>query len=114
MFFFLQAETTLADVGEQDVGDGTTIHLPPVLLGRIGDSDASKVCVCVYGHLDVQPAKKEDGWRTEPFQLKQIDGPCLAYVLVDDESSSTTCLACHKIAFHVTNRQDVWAWIDRR
>ena len=25
--------------------------------------------VCAYGHLDVQPAKKGDGWDTEPFEL---------------------------------------------
>ena len=29
--------------------------------------------VCAYGHLDVQPAKKADGWDTEPFELTETD-----------------------------------------
>lgn len=35
--------------------------------------DASKKTVCVYGHLDVQPAMKSDGWDTEPFVLTEKD-----------------------------------------
>jgi len=30
--------------------------------------------VCVYGHLDVQPAVLEDGWDSEPFTLVERDG----------------------------------------
>jgi acetylornithine deacetylase/succinyl-diaminopimelate desuccinylase-like protein len=38
---------------------GTTMNLPPVLLGAIpAVRDPSKRTVAVYGHLDVQPAKK--------------------------------------------------------
>ena len=47
----------LADVGQQVLPDGQQIVLPPVLLGQIGD-DPSKKTVCMYGHLDVQPAFK--------------------------------------------------------
>ena len=32
-------------------------------------SDASKKTVLIYGHLDVQPALKSDGWDTDPFVL---------------------------------------------
>jgi len=42
--------------------------LPPVLLGRYGD-DPKKKNVLIYGHYDVQPARKTDGWNTEPFEL---------------------------------------------
>jgi Cys-Gly metallodipeptidase DUG1 len=32
-------------------------------------SDKTKKTILVYGHYDVQPALKDDGWNTEPFQL---------------------------------------------
>jgi Cys-Gly metallodipeptidase DUG1 len=44
------------------------LDLPPVVLARYG-SDKSKRTILVYGHYDVQPALKEDGWATEPFEL---------------------------------------------
>ena len=28
-----------------------------------------KKTVLVYGHYDVQPALKDDGWKTEPFTM---------------------------------------------
>lgn len=47
---------------------GTDMDLPPILLGTYG-TDPAKKTVLVYGHYDVQPASKEDGWDTEPFEL---------------------------------------------
>lgn len=44
------------------------IDLPPVVLARLGN-DKKKKTVLVYGHYDVQPAAKADGWSTEPFDL---------------------------------------------
>ena len=44
------------------------LDLPPVILARYGN-DKSKRTILVYGHYDVQPALKEDGWATEPFDL---------------------------------------------
>ena len=37
-------------------------------MGSLG-SDPKKKTLLVYGHLDVQPAAKEDGWDYEPFVL---------------------------------------------
>lgn len=37
-------------------------------------NDSNKHTVCVYGHVDVQPAKLEDGWATEPYNLTDING----------------------------------------
>lgn len=61
MFFFLQLPS------------GEEIPLPPIILGHLG-SDPAKKTVCIYGHLDVQPAQIEDGWDTEPFTLVEKDG----------------------------------------
>lgn len=44
------------------------LDLPPVILARYG-SDPKKRTILVYGHYDVQPALKEDGWTTDPFTL---------------------------------------------
>ena len=54
------AKIEYCDVGEQELPDGKKIPLPPVLMGSLGD-DPKKKTLLVYGHLDVQPAAKEDG-----------------------------------------------------
>jgi nonspecific dipeptidase len=48
-------------------------------------SDPKKKTVLIYGHLDVQPAKKEDGWDTEPFKLTDIDGKLYGRGATDDK-----------------------------
>ncbi|SGZ52344.1 CIC11C00000004945 [Sungouiella intermedia] len=59
----------LKDLGKQPppVAD-PNLQLPPIVLARFG-SDPAKKTVLVYGHYDVQPALKEDGWATEPFTM---------------------------------------------
>lgn len=47
--------------------------MPPVLLAELG-SDPQKATVCFYGHLDVQPARQEDGWLADPYALTEVDG----------------------------------------
>ncbi|XP_048882902.1 cytosolic non-specific dipeptidase-like [Brienomyrus brachyistius] len=69
----MQGKVEMVDVGLQQLPDGTTIPLPKVVAAQIG-SDPSKLTVCVYGHVDVQPAKKEDGWATDPYSLTDING----------------------------------------
>ena len=39
----------------------------------------------VYGHQDVQPAAKEDGWDTEPFVLTEKDGKLYGRGSTDDK-----------------------------
>ena len=65
----LGAEVEYANVGMQELPNGTKIPLPPVLMGALG-SDPQKKTLLVYGHLDVQPALKEDGWDYEPFVVR--------------------------------------------
>ncbi|KAH8083356.1 CNDP dipeptidase [Cristinia sonorae] len=60
-------QTEQVDLGYQTV-DGQQLKLPNAILGRIGD-DPNKKTVLVYGHMDVQPAEKSDGWNTDPFTL---------------------------------------------
>ncbi|KAJ3046575.1 hypothetical protein HDU99_009747, partial [Rhizoclosmatium hyalinum] len=47
---------------------GHELDLPPVVLATFGE-DNNKPTVLVYGHYDVQPALKDDGWKYEPFQM---------------------------------------------
>ncbi|KAJ8288341.1 hypothetical protein COCON_G00010000 [Conger conger] len=63
----------MVDIGLQELPSGATIPLPKVVTAQFG-SDATKHTVCVYGHVDVQPAKIEDGWATEPYNLTDING----------------------------------------
>ncbi|GJC98223.1 peptidase family M20/M25/M40 [Colletotrichum higginsianum] len=66
----LGASVELRPLGEQP--DKPGLQLPPVVLGRYG-SDKNKRTILVYGHYDVQPAEKSDGWATEPFELSVDD-----------------------------------------
>ncbi|XP_005096700.1 cytosolic non-specific dipeptidase isoform X2 [Aplysia californica] len=82
-----------ADIGEQTLADGSKIPLPPVLLGMLG-SDPKKKTLLVYGHLDVQPAEKSDGWDTEPFELVDVDGKLYGRGSTDDKGPVLGWLNC--------------------
>ena len=43
-----------------------------MIIARHG-TDPNKRTILVYGHYDVQPALREDGWATEPFKLTVDD-----------------------------------------
>ena len=71
--------------------------LPPLLLITFEcelDRPNDKVrTVCAYGHLDVQPAKKEDGWNTEPFELTETpDGRLCGRGASDDKGPALSWL----------------------
>uniref|UniRef100_A0A663LRC2 Carnosine dipeptidase 1 n=1 Tax=Athene cunicularia TaxID=194338 RepID=A0A663LRC2_ATHCN len=68
-FFFLVAFINISP----QLPDGQDLPLPPVILGELG-KDPQNPTVCFYGHVDVQPAKKEDGWKTDPYTLTEING----------------------------------------
>ncbi|CAO3589661.1 unnamed protein product [Absidia cylindrospora] len=67
----LGASVETRDLGKQDF-HGTPLDLPPVVLASVGNDPAKKT-ILVYGHYDVQPALKEDGWATDPFVLVEDD-----------------------------------------
>lgn len=66
----LGASAELIPLGRQKLPDGKLLDLPPLLYAILGN-DPSKKTVLIYGHLDVQPANKADGWNTEPFELTE-------------------------------------------
>jgi len=70
--------------GQETLPDGSSIKLPPVLYGFLGE-DPKKKTLLVYGHLDVQPAHKDDGWDTEPFELVEKDGKLFGRGSTDDK-----------------------------
>lgn len=78
------ATTELVDIGKQTFPDGNVAPLPPVLLAQLG-ADPAKRTVCIYGHLDVQPAALEDGWDTEPFVLTEKNGKLYGRGATDDK-----------------------------
>ncbi|CAJ0609915.1 unnamed protein product [Cylicocyclus nassatus] len=79
------AKTQLVENGKQKLHDGRTIDLPPILFAVLGD-DPKKKTLLVYGHLDVQPAYKEDGWNTDPWVLTEIDKKFYGRGSTDDKA----------------------------
>ncbi|KAK3541103.1 hypothetical protein QTP86_014140 [Hemibagrus guttatus] len=69
----MKGKVDVMDVGTQTLVDGSVVPLPKVVTAVFGD-DENKHTVCVYGHVDVQPARREDGWATDPYNLTEING----------------------------------------
>ncbi|XP_059102630.1 beta-Ala-His dipeptidase [Peromyscus eremicus] len=69
----LGARVDSVDLGSQQMPDGQSLPIPPIILAELGN-DPKKPTVCFYGHLDVQPAQKDDGWLTDPYMLTEVDG----------------------------------------
>ncbi|KAG6932244.1 CNDP dipeptidase 2 (metallopeptidase M20 family), partial [Chelydra serpentina] len=74
----------MVDLGMQELPNGNKISLPPVILANIV-KDPKKPTVCFYGHMDVQPAKIEDGWSTEPYLLTEKNGNLYGRGASDDK-----------------------------
>ncbi|XP_054620173.1 cytosolic non-specific dipeptidase [Dunckerocampus dactyliophorus] len=83
----------MVDIGKQKLPGGEEIPLPPIILGSLG-SDPGKKTVCIYGHLDVQPANIEDGWDTEPFTLVEKDGKLYGRGSSDDKGPVLAWFNC--------------------
>ncbi|XP_013795799.1 beta-Ala-His dipeptidase [Apteryx mantelli] len=69
----LGAAVNSVNLGSHQLPDGQNLPLPPVILAELG-KDPQNPTLCFYGHVDVQPAKKDDGWKTDPYTLTEING----------------------------------------
>lgn len=71
-------------------GSGFTVEIwggkkaNPVVFAEYKTAEDAKN-VLVYGHYDVQPANKEDGWNDEPFELSEKDNRLVARGVVDNK-----------------------------
>lgn len=66
-------------------------HHPLVYAEWMGAGEGAKT-VLIYGHYDVQPAIKEDGWDTEPFEPVVKDNFIYARGATDDKGQFLTHL----------------------
>ncbi|MGW0467077.1 dipeptidase [Streptomyces sp. NPDC003027] len=57
----------------------------PAVFAEWPSGDAGAPTVLVYGHHDVQPAAREDGWNTDPFEPYITDGRMYARGAADDK-----------------------------
>lgn len=63
----------------------------PIVVGRSPKNEGQPT-VLVYGHYDVQPAEKADGWATEPFEPVEKNGNLYARGATDDKGQFFTHL----------------------
>jgi acetylornithine deacetylase/succinyl-diaminopimelate desuccinylase-like protein len=57
----------------------------PAVFAEWPSGDASAPTVLVYGHHDVQPAAREDGWANDPFEPVVADGRMYGRGAADDK-----------------------------
>ncbi|XP_050408340.1 cytosolic non-specific dipeptidase [Patella vulgata] len=87
------ASYELKELGDQTLPDGTKLPLPPVIFAQLG-SDPKKKTLLVYGHLDVMPAAKEEGWDTDPFVLTEVNDKLYGRGSTDDKGPVLAWINC--------------------
>lgn len=88
----------------QTLPDGSTLKLPPVILACLGN-DPKKPTLCIYGHLDVQPANRSDGWDTEPFEMEIQGDRMFGRGTTDDKGPAISWL--HVVEAFNANKLDL-------
>ncbi|MBK9123002.1 MAG: M20/M25/M40 family metallo-hydrolase [Chloroflexi bacterium] len=73
------------DIGMQNVRTFTRGEYLPLVYGDHLGAGPDAPTVLIYTHYDVQPAAREDGWDTEPFEPEIIDGKLYARGAVDSK-----------------------------
>ena len=82
------AGATVALLEEYGLSGARLIDVPggyPAVYGKIPAPPGMPI-VLMYAHYDVQPAKKEDGWRTDPWDPQEIGGRLFGRGAADDKS----------------------------
>jgi acetylornithine deacetylase/succinyl-diaminopimelate desuccinylase-like protein len=72
----------------------------PVVYGEWLGAGAQAPTVLIYAHYDVQPARKEDGWDTDPFTPTQRDGKLYGRGVADDKSHTIITLKAVESLLH--------------
>ncbi|KAJ8288342.1 hypothetical protein COCON_G00010010 [Conger conger] len=97
-------QVEFADIGTQQLSDGESLARPPVLLAQF-ERDPNKPTLCIYGHVDVQPAKKEDGWATDPYTLTELNGNLYGRGATDNKGPVLAWL--HAVETYRATKQEV-------
>ena len=58
-------------------------HNPIVIAKYIFNQNLKTILV--YGHYDVQPADKKDGWKNDPFKLRKVKNKYIARGVIDNK-----------------------------
>ncbi len=64
----------------------------PIVLASL-KIDKTLPTILIYGHYDVQPAAKEEGWKKDPFELETTDERLVARGVVDNKGQIMIHLA---------------------
>ena len=99
-FFFIAFKNfkILQDLGAKtelvEHPNNVELDYPPVLLASIVTS-IEKPTICVFGHLDVQSAlRQNENWETDPFVLTEMDGYLYGRGSTDDKGPCCAWLNC--------------------
>ncbi len=65
----------------------------PVVYARYNTDHPHARTLLVYGHYDVQPAAKPDGWTSEPFVLEERAGRLYGRGVVDNKGQTLIHIA---------------------
>ena len=82
------AETTLSILKDYGLPQARLIEIPggyPAVYGEIPAPPGAPV-IMMYAHYDVQPARKEDGWKTDPWEPVEKNGRLFGRGAADDKS----------------------------
>lgn len=63
----------------------------PIVIAKTPKIEGAKT-ILIYGHYDVQPASKEDGWKTDPFILSEKNGKLFGRGSADNKGQILTHL----------------------
>ncbi|CAH2284617.1 beta-Ala-His dipeptidase-like isoform X2 [Pelobates cultripes] len=100
----LGGNVEIVDMGFEKLYDGRSIPFPPAILAEL-EKDPAKATVCFYGHVDVQPASKEDGWKTDPYNMTEINGNLYGRGATDNKGPVLAWI--HALETHKSLKQDI-------